>query len=1222
MKFRGSFSLLVLFALITASLSGQVSTSRLTGSVQDASGAAVAGAKITIRNEQTGVTRTATLSDSGVYTFDAIATGLYTVEVEAAGFKKVSLTGNEVRIGQPTTVNATLEVGQLTETVEVSGGAEVVQTSTSGNYGNVLTEKVIQDLPIVGTRGRNPLNLVMLQPGTFDGANTGGGFHVHGARDRAWNFTLDGIDNNDPSAGGSNFAPTRTNPDSLSEFRVVTSNPTADVGRNSGANVLLVTKSGTNEFHGNAFWFYRTPRLNANEWANNFNKLGKRQFVQNIYGGSVGGPIWRNKTFFFVNIQRLAASETRSVNRLTYTADARRGLLRYVSGGRNRPAGQAGASVDAAGNPVAGLSIATYNVVASDPQRLGIDKTIAAAVAKLPLPNNFTGGDGLNTAYYTWSAPVTEKQQDNTIRIDHQLNAKHSFFGRGSWGYQDSVCDAANSGTAFFPDSGCNVNTERGPKNIAASWRYIVTPTIVNEFIFGHSDFTFNFVSPQAAPGKIFFQGGDGGGTVANNLGANDAPVLVENLSYAIGNLRTIRTRQFVDNLTFVRKEHTFKTGVNLRFVQHADIRGSVGGANANTTVNFSPGINTVNTAAFGIPADLNVQFDRPEFERNINFLLGRVGSISRGFASDGQRYVEDLLRVKARYGELEFYFQDTWKIRRNLTVDLGLRWELRNAPAEASNLIASPNQALVYGAPPTLSATWNQGAAFYKRDWNNLGPSIGVAWDPFGKGKTSIRTNYRIAFDRLPTFGLSTIFQTLPGITLGVTDTTFGQNGGRLANLPAITPPNVPPASLAQPVAYTTNTITVVDPNIQVATTNMWALGIQHEILPRTVLSVDYIGRRAYNLYGSYNANQTEIFRNGFLDAFKAAQAGGESPLLDQLTRADTRRTATESGAAFLRRQFSSDLALGAVATVAQNLGQRFERNASGATVSATSLSGLGPFFFFPFPQFGQTRVIDSNDFSTYHGLEVQILRRMSKGLEAQFSWTWSKSLDTRSYDPSLTLYGTGSAQSATSHPFDIANRRLNYARSDFDRRHVLNSYWIWEAPVGRGRRFGPDMNRIVDGVIGGWSVAGFLRYQTGRPFTVFSGALTSSNVVQSTAQCSGCSPTDGHVFTNSSGTIQFFDQATRDKLVATPAGSTGSTGRNFFNLASTFDMDVSLSKRFRIQERVELQVRADAVNVTNTPLWDVPTAVRTSGTFGAFTGPSESTGSRKIQLGAKINF
>ena len=300
------------------------------------------------------------------------------------------------------------------------------------------------------------------------------------------------------------------------------------------------------------------------------------------------------------------------------------------SNGRNRPFGASGASVDAAGNPLPGLTINTYNVVANDPQRTRPRQgRSTASVAKLPLPNNFTGGDGLNTSYYTWTAPVTEAQQDNTIRVDHRLTDKHYLFARGAWGHQNSVCDAANSGTAFFPETGCNVNTERGPKNIAASWRYLISPKIVNEFIFGHSDFTFNFISPQAQPGQIFFQGGDGGGTVSNSLGAGDAPVLVENLSYAIGNLRTIRTRQFVDNLSFIHGAHTFKTGANLRFVQHADIRGSVGGANANTTVNFNPAINTVNTAAFNIPSDLNVQFDRPEFERNINFLLGRVGQIS-----------------------------------------------------------------------------------------------------------------------------------------------------------------------------------------------------------------------------------------------------------------------------------------------------------------------------------------------------------------------------------------------------------------------------------------------------------------------------------------------------------------------------------------------------------------------------------------------------------------
>ena len=360
------------------------------------------------------------------------------------------------------------------------------------------------------------------------------------------------------------------------------------------------------------------------------------------------------------------------------------------------------------------------------------------------------------------------------------------------------------------------------------------------------------------------------------------------------------------------------------------------------------------------------------------------------------------------------------------------------------------------------------------------------------------------------------------------------------------------------------------------------------------------------------------------FLTRSRLLKPGGESTLLDQLTRPDSRRMTTESGAAFLRRQFPAELALNSVGIVAQSLGQRIQKDANGNDANLPALAGLGPAFFFPFPQFGQLRVIDSNDYSTYHGLEVQILKRMSNGIEAQFSWTWSKSLDTRSYDPSLTLYGTGTGQSATSQPFDVANRKLNYARSDFDRRHVLNSYWIWELPFGRNRRYGSSVNPIVDGVLGGWQVAGFLRYQTGRPFTVFSGANTLSSVFQSTVQCNGCSPNDGHVFTNSAGIIQYLDQATRDKFTITPAGEIGNTGRNFFTLASTFNVDFSVSKRFFVREKMNVELRADATNLTNTPVWDVPTAVRTSPTLGNLTQPLESPvpGSRKIQLGAKFNF
>src|SRR5712692_1932507 len=215
---------------------GQGTTSRVVGVVSDPTGAAVPNAKVTLTNQATGVSFTTTTTDSGTYVFEAVQVGSYSVTVETQGFKKFVSPDNRVGIGKPTTVNIALEIGAVTETVTVSGAAELVQTSTSGNFGDTVEQRVIQDLPIVGTRGRNPLDLVLSKPGVNQTPDmTGGGVNVHGARDRAWNYTLYGIDTNETSSGGSNFSPLHLNPDMLSEFRVITSNATAEYGRNSGA---------------------------------------------------------------------------------------------------------------------------------------------------------------------------------------------------------------------------------------------------------------------------------------------------------------------------------------------------------------------------------------------------------------------------------------------------------------------------------------------------------------------------------------------------------------------------------------------------------------------------------------------------------------------------------------------------------------------------------------------------------------------------------------------------------------------------------------------------------------------------------------------------------------------------------------------------------------------------------------------------------------------------
>ncbi len=1184
----------------------QGTTSRVVGVVSDATGAVVPNARVTLTNEATSVSfTTTTTTQAGTYVFEAVQVGTYSVAVEAQGFKRFFSPGNRVTIGQPATVNATLEVGAVAETVEVSGAAEAVQTSTSGNFGNLVEQRVLQDLPIVGTRGRNPLNLVLVQPGVVSGANTGGGVHVHGARDRAWNFTLDGIDTNESSAGGSNFSPLRPNPDSLTEFQVITSNPTAEYGRNSGGQVAMVTRSGSNEFHGAAFWFYRTPRFNANEWENNLNRIGKRQFVQHIPGFSVGGPIFKNRTFFFVNAQWLRALESAARTQLVYTGEARRGNWRYVRGGRNLPAGVAGTSVDPTGNVVPGLSIGAYNVVANDPQRLGLDPTTQKAIGQTPLPNNFSVGDGLNRAGFSFTAPQKEKQYDLVFKVDQVFNDRNFFFARVAWGRQDTTCDRVNGGEARFPGLPCQVNTERSPRNLAFNWRWNPTPRITNELVVGGNHFTFNFDQPTADANRPTLSFGD----------------IVIPEDFVFGNLRTINTYQVVENLSYVRGKHTWKVGANIRYQQHIDTRGSVAGENVHPVTNFSTGVNTVAPAAFNLPPDINQTFDRPALERSINFLLGRVGSISQGFVAQGDQYAPGGTKFNfdARYPEYDFYWQDNWKLRKNITVDLGLRWELKLTARNPENRIRRPDQLVKVGAAPSNTLRWETGS-LYDNDLNNLGPSIGVAWDPTGGGKSSVRANYRLAYDRINTFVLSSsIFQSIPGMTLGVVNTDFGQAGGRLRDLPKLAPPaGVKPSDFLQPAQVSLRGITVIDPDFRAPKTNMWGFSYQRELWSRTVFEASYIGRRGVGLFGAYDVNQALYRNNGFLEAFNIVKAGGESELMNRLLAPDTRRLANETGSAMIRRLFPSELNLNSVAAVAKSITSRLQGGRS-----IPDLAGVGPFFFIPFPQFTSfLRVIDSNDYSTYHALELQLQRRFTRGLSFLLGYTFSKSLDTRSFDPAFTVVSSGAVQSASSTPFDIYNRKLNYARSDFDRTHVGQATWVYELPFGRGKRLASGAGGVLDRVIGGWELTGFMLWHAGRPFTVYSGANTFSSVVQTPANCAGCSRTDGDVFQDQGTGFKFyFDPALRARFGGPVAGEFGSTGRNFFNGPGLFNIDLGILKRTRIRENHFLEYRAEFTNLTNTPSFGFPTATITSTTFGRIRD-SVVSGSRKIQMGLKYSF
>jgi hypothetical protein len=1205
MRRRGLLVLLIACFLATlevVSAHAQGTTSRVLGRVTDQTGAVIPGATVTLTNDATGVSFTTVTIETGDYAFEAVQVGRYTVTVELQGFKKFVSSDNAVNIGQPTTVNAALATGAVAESVEVRASMQVVQTGTSGNIGSTFDQRTIESLPIVGERGRNPLSLVLTQPGVVSGANTGGGVHVNGARDRSWNFTLDGIDTNESSAGGSNFSPLRTNPDALAEFKVLTGNQTAEYGRNSGGQVAMITRSGTNNLSGTLFYFDRRPEYNANEWENNIDHLPKRNFTQKVPGFSAGGPIQRNKTFFFVNTQWLRADQTQSQTRTVYTEQARRGLFRYVIGGRNLPAGVSGASVDASGNVLPGISLGSYDVVANDPQRLGLDPTTQRAIGMTPLPNNFTVGDGLNTAGYTFTPPEQEKQLDFVTKVDRTFTSQHSAFVRFSKGYQNTICDSVNGGLSRYPGLPCLVNTERSPYNWAGNWRWQPTGNVVNEFVVGQNHFTFDFLSPTADSSVTTLV-----------FGSITLPE-----DFTQGNLRTIDTYQFVDNLSWLRGSHSFKFGTNVRIQKHRDTRGSVGGANVNPQVDFSTTVNAVDTTAFRLPTDIQTANDRPLLLNTVNFLLGRVGNITQSFVQQGNSYAPGgtLFDFEATYPEYDLYAQDTWKPSANLTVDLGLRYEAKLSPSDPNDLIRRPNQRVAVGEPPSNTLRWEQ-RKLYDDDWNNVAPSIGAAWDPTGSGKNVVRGNYRMAFDRINTFlASSAIFQSIPGITFTTTNTAFGTAGGRLrSGLPALAPTGAP-SDFLQPPAVSANNMRVFDPEFDTPITHAWAASYQREIFRGTLLEVAYVGRKADHLYGAYNVNQAEIQSNGFLDAFNTVKAGGESAVMNQLLAPDGRRLAGETGSQMVRRMFATELSLNSVAALAANFGQRIQ---SGQAL--TVLAGLGPYFFFPYPQFlGGMNVIDSNDYSRYHALEIKLDRRFSNGYSYLVGYTLSRSKDTRSFDPAFTVVGTGNAQSASSTPFDVFSRDLNYALSDFDRTHVFSAQWAWELPFGHGRRYGSEADPFVDVFINGWTLAGQFVAQSGRPMTVYSGANTMSNVVQTPANCQGCDASTGSVH-DEDGVVWYFNPDERAAFGGPAAGEFSNVGRNAFRGPGGWNLNLSLAKRTRVVGNQILEIRADATNVLNHPTFGFPTLTTTSTTFGRIRNTLAS-GSRQIMLGVKYYF
>ncbi|HZF38914.1 MAG TPA: hypothetical protein VE715_08830, partial [Blastocatellia bacterium] len=810
-------------------------------------------------------------------------------------------------------------------------------------------------------------------------------------------------------------------------------------------------------------------------------------------------------------------------------------------------------------------------------------------------------------------------------KFDYRLNDKNLIYVRYAQGEQNTLGDAVNGGRPIFPDSPNFVDTFRDPKNLAINYRWSPTNRFINEFILGLNKFAFSFDTPKPDP----------------NIPYAFLDIATANTNF-VRNARRLQTWQYIDNVTLDYSPHVIKSGFNFRFGQQTDDRSSVAGIGLEPTVIFS---GAAGYTAFALPTSGSTSIndvDLTRLQNAVNNLLGRVGTVSQAFVSDpdnsgqfapaGTRW-----NFTAKYPELDYYVQDNWRVRPNLTLDLGVRWEIKLNPSSDGRPILLPNQAFTLGSAPTNTLKWTPGDLF-KNDFRKVLPSIGFAWDPFKSGKTSIRGNYRISSDRIATqLFAASIYQNIPGNALGASNTTYGQGGGLFRNvgpvIAALAPSSTPDA-LRQPIAFSTSSISVIDPALQFPQVHSWSASFQREISKNNVVEVNYIGKHAVHLLGGYNANQVNINAKvagqseSFLDAFNNIRANPQynSPLINLIFSGNA---ANNGGTARFRALNTSNISqgnVGAAAVVASQKTCVAADVSAGICTNAQVGRRLFDLYDFssllqPFSQFtGGVNVFDSNDYSWYHGLEIIFKRRVSAGLTAQVGYTLSRSMDNRSWDPSLSTISTGAVQSASSTPFNNSDRSLNYAWSDFDRRHVLQGTYVYELPFGRGRAFGSGVSKGLDYVIGGWQLSGNLLVSSGRPFTVYSGLTTFSNVVNSTADCNGCSRDMGELVVES-GKNFWFDADARAKFSSPAPGSIGNTGRNFFLQPAYFQTDASLSKQFRITERVNFDFRVDARNLTNTPSFSAPTAVLTSNIFGRINDSVDSA-ARRVQFSGNINF
>ena len=1260
-----------MLTLLCASLAAQSTTGRLVGVVSGPDGV-LPNATVKAKDTKTGKELTVVSNSDGAFTFPQLEFGTYTVTITASGFKTFVANDLKIDVGRDYNLTPTLQVGDVSASVTVVAGEDVV-TSTTAQVTNTVSPQQIVALPLIT---RNPIELIKLQAGTT--SNTFQNTTINGMRTTFTNITRDGINIQDAfiRTNATDFAPGRPLVDDTGEFTISTTNQESDQGY-GGAQVRFVTPRGTKDLHGGLFAYNRNSHFAANNFFNNRNaspSISKKPPFRNRnqYGGKIsgplpipnfgeGGPMFRkNKAYFFFATEFIKdpvtlQSQTNSLaTRTILTPGARTGVFQYNRTTAGSPINSGGVSCPSGD---AGSVCTVSNILSFGGLPATIDPTIQSLIlANLPTASNFTGGDGLNTAGYAFNPRFDEDRPTYTTRIDFDINDKNSVYGVFSY-TKDSTLRPDVSANGFTNIPGVDFYSQN--KTFSMAYRHVFNSRIFNEFRFGNFRSFVPFFRTDPTPS--FF--------LALPLVSNPDTLFLDQG-------RRINNYTYADNVDWIAGNHTIRFGGQIQNfgVDSYNLAGIV------PTYTVGTGTNTPQFSAANFPGGIsNTQLG------TANGLLALLGGIvSAGAQSfnltDPSSTFQAIQRFQPfRYANDSLYVQDHWSVLRGLTLTLGVRYEVFPALKLANGLalepviknLDDPKSSLLdpngtYAVIGTNSGVKN---AYYKTDYNNFAPSVGFAYSFNAKsglgrallgreGETVLRGGYSRAYgnDSIVT---SVNNAAVGNVGFGTTGSNALQNGSTSLNarvsggLPTIAPPTVVSSrsyllNNSPSVGGNFGTVFGIDPKLQTPMVEQYSLGIQREFFGNLALEIRYVGSRSHNLARGVDFNQVDIFNNGFLADFNRAAANlaltGTTAFCNPATVTGCQAlTIFQQGAGSPGHLGVGTLATGGLTTSTFNNNLR---NGTPADLALQFISnGLNnhptvaspnntPFVkFLANPATGAIDFLFNDAGYSYNSLQVEVRRRFVNGFYLQANYTFSKNL--------TNAVGTG--QTLFEPYLDNNNKHLDYQRADYDDTHVFNLNGIYQLPFGKNKMF-LNHGGWMDRVFGGFELSGLMSWTSGAPITFVDTRGTLNRTGRSGRQTALTNLTNDQIraltgIFESNGKIYYINPSVVNPATgrasegfgATPfggqvffnvnPGQTGNLTRHVIDGPGYFNINAALLKTIRIGEKSRLQLRAEAFNLLNNVNFAPATqfANINSTLFGQITGAFPS---REMQFAARFEF